>query len=78
MKLGTELTPAQQREVLNAYLYRNTGDFRQNLETPVQFKDDADWLAHTYFAMTKTGKLSRRSKYCHSNPTWPNNPELRG
>lgn len=77
MKLGTDLTPDQQREVLSKYPYRHTQARHGIQKSPVQFVDDADWLAHTEFAVTKSGKLCRRSHYCHSTPTWPNNPELR-
>lgn len=85
MKLGTDLTPAQQREVLACYVYRSTPEntFETRLpeslrsKGPLQFKDDADWLTHTEFAVTKAGNLHRRARFCHSTPTWPNNPELR-
>lgn len=44
---------------------------------PVQFADDTDWLANTYFEVTKQGELDRRTGHCESYPTWPLNPELR-
>lgn len=34
-------------------------------------------LANTDFPATKSGRFSNRERYCHSHPTWPNNPELR-
>ena len=43
---------------------------------PIQFKDDREWLHNTVFQTTREGKLDRRCKYCRSQPTWPNNPEL--
>jgi hypothetical protein len=42
------------------------------VQTPVQFKDDADWLANTRFAVRKDGQLDNRATFCLSNPTWPN------
>lgn len=86
MKLGTELTAAEQRFVLAAFVHRFTGSHLPNWarkarpdgqKYPVQFKDDADWLANTRFVVTRTGKLDRRVNHCHSTPTWPLNPELR-
>lgn len=84
MKLGSELTPEQQREALNRFIYRYTGNHTPNWVRmsrpkipPLQFKDDADWLAHTSFAVNKDGSFNRRKTHCESTPTWPNNPELR-
>jgi hypothetical protein len=82
MKLGTELTQREQAHVLNAFVYRYTGNHRpvwahKECNYPVQFKDDQDWLANTRFAVTKSGALDRRASECESSPTWPNNPELR-
>jgi len=45
---------------------------------PLQFRDDADWLANTRFRVKDDGRLDRRAHYCESTPTWPFNPELRG
>jgi hypothetical protein len=38
---------------------------------PVQFVDDADWLANTLFKVRKDGRLSRNIRHCRSTPTWP-------
>ncbi|WP_145670156.1 hypothetical protein [Bradyrhizobium stylosanthis] len=80
-KLGTDLHPADQRFVLSAYVHRFTGSHRPKWAKPdnaVQFADDQDWLAHTRFAVRANGRLDRRVARCHSSPTWPHNPELRG
>jgi hypothetical protein len=86
MKKGTELTAAQQRDVLAQFAHRYTKEHipawarqpRPDGSTyPVQFSSDQDWLEHSRFAVTSTGKLDGRVKYCESNPTWPDNPELR-
>lgn len=78
---GVELTPAEQSLVLRQYPHRYTAVRRPAWAAagkyPVQFKDDADWLANTRFQVTPAGRLDRRAKSCHSTPTWPNNPELR-
>ena len=85
-RLGSELSAPEQRKVLAAYVHRYTGDHRphwalrtrtEGQEYPVQFSDDRDWLAHTYFRTTRTGRLDARCHDCFSTPTWPHNPELR-
>jgi hypothetical protein len=88
--LGTHLSSKLQDEAKRRFVHRFTGEhrpmwankpFKQEGGTvgpyPVQFKDDADWLAHTYFEITKQGKFSERAHYCESHPTWPDNPEFR-
>jgi len=64
---GNELAPARQREALRSYVARYTGDHkpqwaRQPMPNgnayPVQFADDAEWLANTQFWVTKTGRLA--------------------
>jgi hypothetical protein len=84
--LGTDLPYALQQQAKRLYVHRFTGDHKPywaNHTTlmgkpyPVQFADDADWLANTHFEVTKKGACSRRVVHCQSNPTWPNNPELR-
>lgn len=83
---GSELTREDQQYVLRAYVHRFTAQHRPQwaLEKrpdgttyPVQFASDADWLAHTEFYVTKSGRLDKRRHHCFSSPTWPNNPELR-
>lgn len=85
-KLGSDLCETDKLYVLGAYVYRYTGDhkpawaskeWKNGIPYPLQFKDDADWLAHTKFQMTKKGELNHQTRECHSIPTWPNNPELR-
>lgn len=84
--LGSELKLSAQREALAAFVHRFTGDHRPAWASkpwkdgkpyPVQFANDADWLAHTRFCVTKSGDLDRRAGHCYSPPTWPFNPELR-
>lgn len=86
MILGTKLTPADQDMAKRRYVHRFTGDHRPGWTNecliwkdgkpyPLQFVDDADWLAHTRFHVTKNLRLVDGN--CESNPTWPNNPELR-
>jgi len=79
MKKGVELNQEDQRCVLAAYIYRNTGDHVPPTVPRgiLQFKNDQEWLEHTSFKVTKVGRLDHRAKYCYSSPTWPNNPELR-
>jgi hypothetical protein len=83
---GDQLSPDQQREALARFAHRFTGDHRPDwaskkwkgmADYPLQFKDDRDWLAHTWFAVNKDGRISKRNRNCESWPTWPNNPELR-
>jgi hypothetical protein len=83
---GTELSPDQQKEVKAKFVHRYTGNnkpewtkqtWKDGKPYPLHFKDDADWLANTSFAVTKTGKLHGGTKYCNSSPSYPNNPELR-
>ena len=77
---GTDLNYVDQVYVLAAYVHRFTGNHKPDWarkpmpnggEYPVQFKDDADWLANTEFAVKKNGYLDRRVHGCRSNPPWP-------
>ena len=79
-KLGNDLTPEEQEEVKRAYVHRYTGQHKpewahklmpNGKQYQVQHKDDADWLAHTRFNVTKKGRLHRGAHSCHSTPTWP-------
>ncbi len=81
---GLKLSAEDRRYVLASYVHRFTGDNVPDWARkpdgsiyPLQFKNDADWLANTLFLVRKDGTLSKRIKNCKSNPTWPNNPELR-
>lgn len=82
--LGTDLSPGLRKEVLRAFVHRSVGSSPGEKRAdgtwarpPDQFASDEEWLANTKFAVTKAGKLNQRVRYCESNPTWPNNPELR-
>ncbi len=83
MRLGSTLPPALQEQCKRAYVHRYTGDhkpawareLRPNGEPyEVQFKDDADWLAHTEFPIAGTcpalWRLTTKGD-CYSTPTWP-------
>lgn len=78
---GSEMCAYLQNQAKLMFVHRYTGEHKPNWvkgpETPVQFKDDTDWLAHTIFHITKNGEIAQRPKYCESSPTWPFNPELR-
>jgi hypothetical protein len=85
-KYGSELRPEVQQDCLQRFVHRFTGDHHplwarakrpDGTDYPLQFKDDADWLAHTTFAVKADGTLHNGVKTCNSAPTWPNNPELR-
>ena len=86
MVTGDKLTPEDQNYVRCAYVHRFTRDHKprwahkprpNGQPYPVQFDSDADWLAHTRFAVRKDGRLDNRVHSCESDPTWPDNPELR-
>lgn len=74
MVLGTALSAAQQAHVLNAYLYRMTHESVRRWPTAAkQMRDggfrlslitDREWLAHTRFKITNTGKLDGRTRHC--------------
>lgn len=83
---GSHLGPHMQGVVKRAFPHRFTGDNvpawaaqprPDGTAYPVQFKDDADWLANTFFWITAKGELAKRPNSCQSRPTWPHNPELR-
>jgi len=84
MKLGSELSPADQKRALARYCHRFTGQLKPAWASvpmpsgqtyPVQFATDTEWLANTRFLVKADGSL--KSGPCESSPTWPNNPELR-
>lgn len=84
--LGSQLSESAKREALSRFVHRFTGEHRPQWATkprpdgspyPVQFRDDADWLANTRFTIRKDGELARNVRCCYSTPTWPFNPELR-
>lgn len=80
---GNQMNPIAQAAALSKYVHRYTMDHAPRwvrdaeVSYPVQFASDQDWLANTSFHVTKEGYLDERYAYCESNPTWPNNPELR-
>lgn len=85
---GSQLHPEDRKYVLSAYVYRHTKDHpyigtvfahRKELlkKTPYHFSSDNEWLENTFFHTKANGRLDRRYRFCHSTPTWPDNPELR-
>lgn len=79
MTRGSDLSPALQRQALATYVHRFTGDHRpawsrkprdDGRPYPLQFASDREWLEHTDFPVTKTGRLAEGD--CYSRPTWPN------
>ena len=86
MTNGNHLSPWARLEAQRLFVHRFTGDHKpawanepweDGKAYPLQFKDDADWLANTLFAINKNGTLSKRARFCQSSPTWPNDPGLR-
>jgi hypothetical protein len=84
--LGSDLGPSDRQHVLAAYVHRFTREhkpawanrpWKDGQPYPVQFASDADWLANTRFTVRVGGRLDQRVHHCASNPTWPDNPELR-
>jgi len=81
--LGSELSEKEQQKALARFVHRYTKDhcprwiYTDGGKYPVQFASDKDWLQHTRFEVLADGRLDNRAKYCESNPTWPDNPELR-
>jgi len=78
---GSSLKREVQKDCLRKFVHRYTKDHIPNWvksgKTPVQFESDIDWLEHTFFQTKKDGTLDERYCFCESNPTWPENPELR-
>lgn len=80
---GTMLCDEDRKHVLAAYVHRYTGEHVPEWVRaagqlyPVQFKDDLDWLAHSYFAVRRDGRLDERVKHCESHPTWPFGKEIK-
>jgi hypothetical protein len=77
-----------QEEAKRRFIYRYTGEhkprwamaeWKPGIPYPVHFKNDNDWLAHTIFVLTDKGEFPKghKNSHCISNPTYPNNPELR-
>lgn len=79
-KRGNELSWAAQNEAKRLFINRHTKDHLapwSNGRYAVQFASDEDWLANSWFPTKTDGTLDARARYCQSNPTWPDNPELR-
>ncbi len=82
---GTELSREDRAKALNRYMRYTRQhkpawarkEWKDGQPYPLQFDSDADWLAHTLFPVKNDGGLTLRNLSCQSNPTWPDNPELR-
>jgi hypothetical protein len=82
--LGIHLHRDDQKQVLRAFVYRHTKSHVPKWAKSLrpdgksyrpQFADDADWLAHTYFNIKRSGRLDHRASHCESHPTWPEESE---
>lgn len=83
---GDKLDAQDQRHCLAAFVHRFTREHKPQWAHkprpcgnpyPVQYDSDHEWLVTTRFAVKANGKLDLRVNRCESNPTWPDNPELR-
>jgi hypothetical protein len=89
MRRGDLLPLTLQEHVKRVYVHRFTGDhqpvwardeWKDGKPYPLQFRDDGEWLAHSYFPVhgfeddKSSWRIGRGS--CLSYPTWPENPEL--
>lgn len=78
--LGSHLSLRLQAQAKARFVHRFTRQHRPqwakaNPKYAPHFADDADWLAHTYFEITKQGEFDRRVNHCESHPTWPDGKE---
>ena len=80
MVKGSTLAPEVQRQCLARFVHRFTREHvpawareprPDGQPYKVQFASDAEWLAHTSFAVTRDGSLDKRVASCMSAPTWP-------
>lgn len=80
-KRGNLLSPEDQRHVLAAYIYRTTVENKRLHPEAVRTAggklppiSDKRWLEITDFAVTASGALDHRTKYCFTNhnevPEW--------
>lgn len=84
--LGSQLSKANQRNVLSTFSNRFTNEHKpvwaqtpmpNGNNYPVHFSTDREWLENTQFAVNTAGDLNELITQCISSPTWPNNPEKR-
>jgi hypothetical protein len=77
---GDKLSPPAREQAKARFVHRFTREHKptwargkrpDGKSYRVQFASDADWLEHSEFAVTKSGKLDARSSHCVSHPTWP-------
>lgn len=70
--LGSKLNPVAKRAALCKFVHRFTGEHQPSWVedgVPPHHDTDADWLAHTSFAVTLEGYLDERVKHCQSTPS---------
>lgn len=79
-KLGAELCDIDRLLVERHFPDRYTGQHRPQWAKRARkdgssyrphFRDDADWLEHTWFQIRRDGRLDLRARSCESFPTWP-------
>lgn len=77
---GCELSATDKAYVLSRYVNRFTREHIPKWATRPgadgqpqrpRHASDADWLAHTRFAVREDGRLDRKVARCESTPTWP-------
>ena len=72
MKLikGPDLSPSARRDVLAAFVYRQTTENGYPARNPCNARvpaiTDAQWLAEHAFYVTATGRLACRPRYCEA------------
>lgn len=80
VKLGKDLSPEDQKKVKREFVYRFTGEHTPKWAAELrpdgsrympQHRNDAEWLAETWFAVTKSGKFCERYTSCCSQATFP-------
>lgn len=89
IRVGSALSESEQAKAKARFVHRFTREHRPawiaggmsgpgmtRIPYPVQFDSDADWLAHTWFAVNKDGTLCDGFD-CYSIPTFPDHPEHR-
>lgn len=80
VKLGKDLSPEDQKRVKAEFIYRFTGEHTPKWARELRpdgsrymphHKNDTEWLAETWFAVTKSGKFCPRFGQCCSMALFP-------
>lgn len=64
---GNELTPEDQKAMLNQYVYRNSMECpnrKINRDPATVWATDELWLKHTQFKIRKDGRIDERTRSC--------------